>query len=139
GETDGERAARLFQATEAGNFEGRNVLALAAVPQAHDLAFLDAIRPKLYAARAKRPPPLTDTKILSSWNGLMISAFARTGLALAAAATWTGPRARPMRSSARTSREGSCGARDAIPGCWRTTRFLPRAWSISTKPPGRSA
>src|SRR5207245_3426171 len=39
------------------------------------------VRPKLYEARSKRPPPLTDTKILTSWNGLMISAFARAGLA----------------------------------------------------------
>ncbi|HYS07979.1 MAG TPA: thioredoxin domain-containing protein [Myxococcales bacterium] len=81
GGADGERAARLFQATDAGNFEGRNVLSLAAIPQADDRAFLDAIQPKLYAARARRPPPLTDTKILTSWNGLMISAFARAGLA----------------------------------------------------------
>jgi len=83
GEADGERAARLFQATEAGNFEGKNVLSLASVPGSDDLAFLDSIRPKLYAARAKRAPPLTDTKVLTSWNGLMISAFARAGLAFA--------------------------------------------------------
>ena len=52
------------------------------MPDESDQAFLDKIRPKLYAARARRPPPSTDTKILTSWNGLMISAFARAGLAL---------------------------------------------------------
>src|SRR5205814_5673001 len=46
-----------------------------------DRAFVERVRPRLYEARAKRPPPLTDTKILTSWNGLMISAFARAGLA----------------------------------------------------------
>src|ERR1700682_4873486 len=83
GAEDGERAARLFGATEEGNFEGKNVLSLRRVPDADERAFLQRVRPKLYQARAHRPPPLTDTKILTSWNGLMISAFARAGLAFA--------------------------------------------------------
>jgi len=83
GEEDGARAARLFRATDEGNFEGSNVLSLGSVPDAGELDFLESIRPKLYQARKKRPPPLTDTKILTSWNGLMISAFARAGLAFA--------------------------------------------------------
>src|SRR5437867_1006903 len=78
---DAARAMQIFQVTGQGNFEGSNVLSLARVPDADELAFLMTIRPKLHAARAKRPPPLTDTKILTSWNGLMISAFARAGLA----------------------------------------------------------
>jgi len=83
GAEDGARAAKLFDATAAGNFEKSNVLSLAQVPDADARAFLQSIRPRLYAARAVRPPPLTDTKILTSWNGLMISAFARAGLAFA--------------------------------------------------------
>jgi len=39
-------------------------------------------RAKLLAARNKRPRPELDDKVLSSWNGLMISAFARAGRAL---------------------------------------------------------
>jgi uncharacterized protein len=81
GEEDGKRAAGLYGVTEEGNFEGRNVLSLTRVPDADELSFLQRIRPRLYAARARRPPPLTDTKILTAWNGLMISAFARAGLA----------------------------------------------------------
>src|SRR5947207_7070983 len=75
---DADEAMRVFGLTEAGNFEGKNVLSLQSPA---DRAFLERARPRLYEARAKRPPPLTDTKILTSWNGLMISAFARAGLA----------------------------------------------------------
>jgi uncharacterized protein YyaL (SSP411 family) len=39
-------------------------------------------RAKLLERRAKRPRPHLDDKILASWNGLMISAFARAGMAL---------------------------------------------------------
>src|SRR5467141_1811305 len=83
GDADGKRAAELFRATDEGNFEGSNVLSLGGVPDAGDLAFLESIRPKLYQARKNRPPPPTDTKILTSWHGLMHSAFARAGLAFA--------------------------------------------------------
>jgi hypothetical protein len=41
-----------------------------------------AARSDLYIARAKRPPPLRDEKILAAWNGLAISAFAQAGFAL---------------------------------------------------------
>jgi uncharacterized protein YyaL (SSP411 family) len=40
---------------------------------------LTPIHEKLLAARSKRPRPLTDTKILTSWNGLMIRGFADAG------------------------------------------------------------
>ncbi len=81
GDEDGARTARLLRASDGGNFEGKNVLSLERVPDADEETFLDRIRPKLYAARAGRPPPLTDTKLLAAWNGLMISAFARAGFA----------------------------------------------------------
>ena len=82
GEEDGKRAAALFGVTEAGNFEGKSVLSLSRVPEPEERAFLQRVRPRLLEARAKRPPPLTDHKIITGWNGLMISAFARAGLAL---------------------------------------------------------
>jgi uncharacterized protein YyaL (SSP411 family) len=81
GPEDSARACALLDVTEGGNFEGKNVLHLAAVPGADDLAFLSRVRPLLRSARAKRPKPATDRKVLTSWNGLMISAFARTGFA----------------------------------------------------------
>jgi uncharacterized protein len=45
----------------------------------------DALR-LLSERRATRPLPLTDTKIVTAWNGLMISAFARAGAVLEAPA-----------------------------------------------------
>lgn len=38
---------------------------------------LEASRKKLFEARAKRPRPHLDDKILTAWNGLMISAFSK--------------------------------------------------------------
>lgn len=45
-------------------------------------ARLEPMRQALYAARRKRKQPLLDTKILTSWNALMIRAFAVVGEAL---------------------------------------------------------
>jgi uncharacterized protein YyaL (SSP411 family) len=45
-------------------------------------ARLEPMRQALYAARAKRKQPLLDTKILTSWNALMIRAFAVAGRAM---------------------------------------------------------
>jgi len=79
---DAAAVAKLFGVTPPGNFEGKNVLSLEQVPSAEAQALLDRAIPQLLAARAKRPPPLTDRKVLTAWNGLAISAFARAGFAL---------------------------------------------------------
>jgi uncharacterized protein YyaL (SSP411 family) len=46
------------------------------------VAALSRIREKLAAARATRPRPHLDDKILTAWNGLMIAAFARAARVL---------------------------------------------------------
>lgn len=43
---------------------------------------IDGIRRTLFAVRKQRIHPFKDDKILTDWNGLMISAFARAGRAL---------------------------------------------------------
>jgi len=84
---DARVAAEWFDVNPYGDLDGRNILrtertretvatALGITTAALD-ARLEAIRPVLYAARAKRTPPHLDDKILTAWNGLMISAFAR--------------------------------------------------------------
>src|SRR5258706_13502423 len=59
GEENGGRAAKLFGATETGNFEGKSVLSLSRGPDEEERAFLHRVRPKLDAARAQRRPPVT--------------------------------------------------------------------------------
>ena len=43
---------------------------------------LGSVLPRLLEARAKRPRPHLDDKVISSWNGMMISAFARAAVVL---------------------------------------------------------
>jgi uncharacterized protein YyaL (SSP411 family) len=81
-----------YGVTADGNFEGRSILHVAepldavaarlGVPSADLAAELARGRSTLRRVRATRPPPLRDEKILVSWNGLMISAFARAAQAL---------------------------------------------------------
>jgi uncharacterized protein YyaL (SSP411 family) len=70
-----------------GEFSGKNILAqrqpLAATARALGLApeeaseKLVAVLARLREARARRPRPQLDDKILAAWNGLMLSALAR--------------------------------------------------------------
>ncbi len=85
--------APLFEAaygvTDAGNWEGRTILervqddtALAAEFERPRSEIRDALaeaRVKLLRARDERPQPARDDKVLTSWNGLMIGAFADGG------------------------------------------------------------
>jgi uncharacterized protein YyaL (SSP411 family) len=85
-------AGRYFGATEEGNFTdhshpaplaGQNVLSVVAPSlTAAEESLLAAAKARLLAARARRVRPLRDDKVLVSWNGLMLSAFARAGIAL---------------------------------------------------------
>jgi Protein of unknown function, DUF255./Glycosyl hydrolase family 76. len=80
GEMDGERFARLFGITGKGNFEGKNIPNLTNIrPSECDREFIEKCRAKLFGYREQRPRPFRDDKILTSWNGLMISALAMGG------------------------------------------------------------
>ncbi len=71
-----------YGVTEAGNFEGKNILHLADGAAAARPDGLDAARATLLAARAKRVPPGLDDKRLCSWNALAIAALAEAGAVL---------------------------------------------------------
>ena len=72
-----ELAILCWGITERGNFEhGRSVLHLVANPKDDALKqSLASARHALLEARARRPRPLRDDKMLTGWNGLMISAM----------------------------------------------------------------
>ncbi len=75
-----------------GEFKGQNILfenaELREVAKVNGVTLREATeklenaREVLFEARAKRPRPHRDDKIIVAWNGLMISAFARAAVAL---------------------------------------------------------
>ncbi|MCX8556442.1 thioredoxin domain-containing protein [Mycolicibacterium mucogenicum] len=81
GDDDGPWAAALFEVTEAGTFEhGSSVLQLLTDPD--DAARFEQVRAKLLAARALRPQPGRDDKVVTAWNGFAITALAEASVAL---------------------------------------------------------
>ena len=81
-----------YQIMEGGNFEGRSILH---TPEPLDKTLkgfkhssteaetiIETSLEKLYQERLRRPGPIRDEKILTAWNALMISAYARAGWVL---------------------------------------------------------
>ncbi|WP_328671138.1 thioredoxin domain-containing protein [Streptomyces sp. NBC_00328] len=80
GEADAEFAARYFGVTEEGTFEeGASVLQLPQQEEVFDAERLASVRERLLAARAGRPAPGRDDKVVAAWNGLAVAALAETG------------------------------------------------------------
>ena len=83
---------RFFGVTQRGNFEGSNILNIsktaASFAQEQGIGLerlIDIVRRgkvALRTVREHRVPPLLDDKVLASWNGLMLRAFAEAGAAL---------------------------------------------------------
>jgi uncharacterized protein len=79
-------AARYWDVSERGNFEGKNILHVARPPEAVADEFglsteelwarIATIRAKLFAVREERVRPGRDEKVLAAWNGLMLRSFA---------------------------------------------------------------
>ena len=92
GAEDGALVRAYYGVTEAGNFEGRNILhawrsmdevaAEQGVGAERLRDALDRARPRLYEERAKRVWPGRDDKVLTSWNAMMLHAFAEAARAL---------------------------------------------------------
>ncbi|MCW1824967.1 hypothetical protein A5731_17000 [Mycolicibacterium conceptionense] len=81
GDDDGAWATSLFGVTAGGTFEhGASVLQLHRDPD--DGARFEAVRAALSAARASRPQPARDDKVVTAWNGLAITALAEASVAL---------------------------------------------------------
>ena len=88
-ESDAQLVLNIYGVTKNGNFEGYNILyraeSLAEYAAAHKLDHaallkrIDTIRQTLLETRNKRTLPLRDDKVITAWNGMMISAFANAG------------------------------------------------------------
>ncbi|KPI06081.1 hypothetical protein OK074_4305 [Actinobacteria bacterium OK074] len=77
---DADLAARHFGVTEDGTFEhGSSVLQLPQEEGLFDAEKVESVRVRLLAARAERPAPGRDDKVVAAWNGLAIAALAETG------------------------------------------------------------
>ncbi|MGW6492957.1 thioredoxin domain-containing protein [Streptomyces sp. Midd1] len=80
GDADAELAARYFGVTEEGTFEeGASVLQLPQQEGVVDAEKVASLRERLLAARAERPAPGRDDKVVAAWNGLAVAALAETG------------------------------------------------------------
>ncbi len=128
GEADGTWAAGLLGVTEEGSFEaGASTAVLtrdvwsAADGEAHRWT---AVRERLRAARAARPQPARDDKVVAGWNGLAVAALAECGALLdrpdlvgaarRAAELLCRLHAQPDGSWRRTSRDGLVGSAPAV-------------------------
>ena len=88
---DAEMFMRIYGVSDEGNWEGQNILNLHLDPEAlatqlgmdagRLAARMAAARNKLYEIRSRRIWPGLDDKMLTSWNGLMLAAFAEAGRA----------------------------------------------------------
>jgi uncharacterized protein len=77
---DAESFVDAYGVTRSGNFEGENILELGG--SLEDRELLASARLKLRLVRARRVAPARDDKVLASWNGLMLAAFAEAAQAL---------------------------------------------------------
>jgi uncharacterized protein len=81
GDDDGRWAAEVFAVTPSGTFEhGTSVLQLPVDPD--DPQRAERIRAALLAARLTRVQPGRDDKVVTSWNGLAITALTEASVAL---------------------------------------------------------
>lgn len=88
--SDSDLFCRFYDVSAAGNFEGNNILNLPLAPEEfcrknaldpeQTARTLEQSRAILLQRREKRIRPLRDDKIITSWNGLMIAALARSGI-----------------------------------------------------------
>jgi uncharacterized protein YyaL (SSP411 family) len=86
GAENAEIVCRFYDVTDAGNFEHKNILSrvisveqlahLFGRPVSQVAAIIADARSRLLTARSRRIAPARDEKILTSWNALMIGAFA---------------------------------------------------------------
>ncbi|WP_416486081.1 thioredoxin domain-containing protein [Streptomyces sp. CL12] len=125
GEADAQLATQFFGVTEEGTFEhGQSVLQLPQDEGVFDAEKIASVKRRLLDARALRPAPGRDDKVVAAWNGLAIAALAETGAyfdrpdlieaALGAADLLVRVHLDEHARLARTSRDGRAGANSGV-------------------------
>jgi uncharacterized protein YyaL (SSP411 family) len=125
GAEDADLAAHYFGVTEEGTFEeGASVLQLPQHEGVFDAEKIASVKQRLFDARAARPAPGRDDKVVAAWNGLAIAALAETGAcfdrpdlvdaALAAADLLVRLHLDDQARLARTSKDGHVGANAGV-------------------------
>ncbi|MBC7228617.1 MAG: thioredoxin domain-containing protein [Thermoflexales bacterium] len=71
---EADRFAALYGTTPEGNFEGRNILTFRGTWEEREATA--HLRRRLWEVRERRVRPARDEKVLTSWNGLALAAFA---------------------------------------------------------------
>ena len=117
---DTRRFCACYDITDQGNWEHRSIpnrlRPIEAVAKELNLTVdeldetIHRVRPLLYRARQQRVPPGLDDKIITAWNGMMISAMAEAGRVLGISRYIDGA----MRAADFSSRAPDC-RRDAAP------------------------
>jgi len=106
------RVRRFFHINEPGNLDGRSVLRLSPdvgidskdmQEEALAAPVVEQLRRVLFDARAKRPRPALDDKIVAAWNGLALTAWAE------AARAWARPSDLETAQLLRSERAGRPG------------------------------
>lgn len=77
GDTEGKRFCEYYGVTKKGNFEGKNIPNRIGKILEEEPDDICSLQLKLYQYRLGRFPLHKDDKILTSWNSLMITAFAK--------------------------------------------------------------
>ncbi|MFI9548399.1 thioredoxin domain-containing protein [Streptomyces sp. NPDC052016] len=125
GAEDAELAAHYFGVTAEGTFEqGSSVLQLPQHEGVFDAEKITSVKERLLDARARRPAPGRDDKVVAAWNGLAIAALAETGAyfdrpdlvdaALAAGDLLVRLHLDDQARLARTSKDGHVGANAGV-------------------------
>jgi uncharacterized protein YyaL (SSP411 family) len=82
GESNGRAFMDYYGVTDAGNFEGSNILHRVSQPEAEATSDIERAKKALLARREQRVKPGRDEKVLASWNGLMLSSLAEAASVL---------------------------------------------------------